>query len=273
MNILITGDKGFIGTHMKGIPHTSYDKVDGLDILDKYQLETTFANNHIDTVIHLAALAGVNKSLIYPENYVQTNIQGTINVIEACKRHNVKHLIFFSSSSVYGNGIPPLNEKDVLNPISPYGISKVAGELLVKSSGIPYTIIRPFSVYGEYGRKDQIFYKWINQIKTNHRITLFGDGSAKRGFTHVSDIINAVKLALDIGAENETYNIGGVEIISMNDVIKELKKYFNFEIEYLPDKPGDISESWADITKAQKKLNYSPKSNFFEKLSIIINTK
>ena len=268
--ILITGDKGFVGLHMDEIPHVGYDLVDGLDILDKYQLETCFANNNIDTVIHLAALAGVHKSLLFPEDYFDTNIKGTQNVIDACKRHNVKHLIFFSSSSVYGNGKPPLKETDELNPISPYGITKVAGELLVKSSGVPYTIIRPFSLYGDKGRKDQIFYKWVNQIKAKGEITLFGDGTAKRGFTNVYDLVDAVKLVLEKGAENKIYNVGGSEIIAMEEVIGKLKENFDFKINLLPENEGDIDQSWADITKARSELVYSPKSNFFINLKEII---
>lgn len=269
--ILITGDKGFVGLHMDEIPHVGYDLVDGFDILDKYQLETWFANNHIDTVIHLAALAGVHKSVLFPEDYFKTNIQGTMNVIEACKRHNVKHLIFFSSSSVYGNARPPLNETSKLEPISPYGITKVAGELLVKNSGVPYTIIRPFSLYGDKGRKDQIFYKWINQIKAKGEITLFGDGTAKRGFTNVYDLVDAVKLVLNKGAENQILNIGGKEIITLNSVIDKLKENFSFTINRLPENGGDIHQSWGDIIKAGARVGYSPKTNFFEELQVIIN--
>lgn len=269
--ILITGDKGFVGLHMSKIPHIGYDLVDGFNILDKYQLETCFANHNIDVVIHLAALAGVHKSLLFPEDYIDTNIKGTLNIIDACKRHKVKHLIFFSSSSVYGNGKPPLKEIDELNPINPYGMTKVAGELLVKSSGVPYTIVRPFSLYGDLGRKDQIFYKWINEIKATGEITLFGDGTAKRGFTNVYDLVDAVNLILEKGATNETYNIGGDEIITMNGVIDTLKLNFDFNVNKLPENKGDIAQSWADITKAKKELGYSPKSNFFEELKVIIN--
>lgn len=268
--ILITGDKGFVGLHMD-IPHVGYDLVDGLDILDKYQLETCFANNQIDIVIHLAALAGVHKSVLFPEAYFDTNIQGTQNIIDACKRHNVKHLIFFSSSSVYGNARPPLNETSSLEPISPYGITKVAGELLVKSSGVPYTIIRPFSLYGDKGRKDQIFYKWINQIKAKGEITLFGDGTAKRGFTNVYDLVDAVKLVLNKGAENQILNIGGKEIITLNSVIDKLKENFSFTINRLPENGGDIHQSWGDIIKAGARVGYSPKTNFFEELQAIID--
>lgn len=269
--ILITGAKGFVGSYMKEIPHVSYDLVDGLDILNKYQLETVFANEHIDVVIHMAAYAGVHKSVLFPDDYIDTNIKGTQNVIEACKRHNVKHLIFFSSSSVYGNGHPPLKETDNLSPINPYGISKLAGELLVKSSGVPYTIIRPFSLYGEFGRKDQIFHKWLNQIHANKEISLFGDGTAKRGFTYVRDLVDAVQLVLRQGAENETYNIGGKEIVEMNKIISFFKDNFTFKIKQLSENKGDINESWADISKAEEKLGYSPKGDLFETLSILVS--
>lgn len=267
--ILITGCKGFVGRHID-IPHVCYDLVDGQDILDEYTLETYFANYHIDTVIHLAALAGVHKSVLFPDKYFDVNIKGTQNVINACKRHGVKHLVFFSSSSVYGNGKPPLKETSQLEPISPYGISKLAGEMLVKSSGVPYTIIRPFSLYGDSGRKDQIFYKWINEIKAKGEITLFGDGSAKRGFTNVYDLIDALYLVIAKGAHNKVYNIGGNQIITMNQIIAFLKQNFTFNVKQLLENKGDIGQSWADISLAKKEIGYRPKSDFFVELKEII---
>lgn len=268
--ILITGEKGFVGKHLtKQIQGIGYDLVDGFDLRDPYQLETVIQNNNIDTVIHLGALAGVYKSELFPSDYIDTNIRGTMNLIASCKRNKVKHLIFFSSSSVYGNGTPPNKETDTLNPISVYGITKLAGELLVKSSGIPYTIIRPFSLYGENGRQDQIFYKWLNLIKKGERIQLFGDGTAKRGFTYVWDLVEAVKIILDKGATNEVYNVGGEELISMNDIINVLKEKYTFEIERLPENKSDIKQSQADISKI-KSLGYEQKSVFINKLKEII---
>lgn len=268
--ILITGDKGFVGKHLtKEISGIGYDLVDGFDLRDKYQLETVIQNNHIDIVIHLGALAGVYKSNLFPDDYIDTNIKGTINLIESCKRNNVKHLIFFSSSSVYGNGTPPNKETDIPKPISVYGITKLAGELLVQSSGVPYTIIRPFSLYGEMGRKDQIFYKWLGLIKQGKSIQLFGDGTAKRGFTYVGDLVEAVKLILEKGATNEVYNVGGEELVSMNDILNVLKEKYNFNIEILPENKSDIKQSQADISKI-KSLGYKQKSVFIEKLKEII---
>lgn len=269
--VLITGDKGFVGSHLTKIltDYVGYDLVDGFDIKNEYQLETVFENNHIDTVIHLAALAGVRKSNLFPDDYISTNINGTLNIVEACKRHNVKHLIFFSSSSVYGNQTPPNKESDVCDPIAPYGITKLAGELLVKSSGVPYTIIRPFSLYGENGRKDQIFYKWINQIKQGKPITLFGDGTAKRGFTYVGDLINGLLLILNRGADNETYNIGGSEIITINEIVDILKEELDCKIDRQPAPKEDILQNWADISKI-KELGFEPKVIFKNKLKEII---
>lgn len=268
--ILITGDKGFVGSHLtKKIKGIGFDLVDGLDIRDKYQLETVFENYHIDTVIHLASLAGVRKGDLLPDDYIDTNIKGTNNIIECCKRHNVKHLIYFSSSSVYGNHLPPNKENDRLNPISTYGITKLASELLVKSSGVPYTIIRPFSLYGENGRKDQIFYKWLNLIKEGKPIELFGDGTAKRGFTYVGDIVEGVKLILSKGATSEVYNIGGEEIITLNDIIKVLKDKYHVRIHFKEENPLDIKDNWADITKI-KSLGYKQKSSFIKNLKKII---
>lgn len=272
--VLITGDKGFVGSHLTKIltDHVGYDLVDGFDIRDKYQLETVFENHHIDTVIHLAALAGVRKSNLFPEEYISTNMIGTLNIIDACKRHNVKHLISFSSSSVYGNQQPPNKETNECNPIAPYGITKLAGELLVKNSGIPYTIIRPFSLYGENGRKDQIFYKWLSQIKQGKPITFFGDGTAKRGFTYVGDLIDGLLLILNRGAENETYNIGSEEVITMNNILEILEEELDFMIDNQPAPKADILQNWADISKI-KKLGFSPKTKFKDKLKEIIRNE
>lgn len=272
--ILITGDKGFIGAHLsKKIGGVGFDLKDGLDIRNTYQLESIFQDNHIDTVIHLAALAGVRKSKLFPEDYISTNIQGIINLLECAKRHNVKHFISFSSSSVYGNQFPPNNEKDTLRPVSLYGITKLAGELLIQSSGIPYTIVRPFSVYGGNGRKDQVFYRWINQIKDNKPISFYGEGDSSRGYTHVSDIVQAVQRILEKGAENEVYNIGGNEIISLQELLSYFKgEFLTLEIEYLPLPQEDILENWADVAKAKEILGWAPKTVFRKELAKIFES-
>lgn len=272
MAILITGDKGFVGSHLtKRLEnYVGYDLVDGFDLRDAYQLESVFENHQIDTVIHMGALAGVRKSKLFPLDYIETNIRGTLNVVESCQRNKIKHLIFLSSSSVYGNQTPPNKETDELEPIAMYGITKLAGELLVKHSGVPYTIIRPFSLYGENGRKDQIHFKWINQIKEGKPITLFGDGSAKRGFTYVGDFVDGLLLLLKKGADNEIYNIGGHEIISINEVIDVFKDKLDFEIDNYPAPKEDIAQNWADTSKIEK-LGYKPKVKFVDKLKEIIN--
>lgn len=269
--VLITGDKGFVGSHLtKQLKeYVGYDLVDGFDIRNKYQLETIFENYHIDTVIHLAALAGVRKSKLFPDEYISTNVTGTLNIIDCCKRHNVKHLISISSSSVYGNQEPPNSEESECQPIALYGMTKLMGELLVKNSGVPYTIIRPFSLYGENGRRDQIFYKWLNQIKEGKPITFFGDGSAKRGFTYVGDFVDGLMLVLRNGASNETYNIGCEEVVTMSDILGILKESVEFEIDHQPSPKEDILQNWADISKI-KGLGYVPKTRFRDKLKEII---
>lgn len=271
--VLITGDKGFVGSHLtKHIKdYVGFDLVDGLDTRNPYQVETVFENNQIDTVIHMAALAGVRKGNLFPNDYIDTNIKGTINIIEACKRHNVKHLIFFSSSSVYGNGNPPNKEEDALNPISIYGITKMAGEFLVKSSGIPYTIIRPFSLYGENGRKDQLLYKWLGQIKQGKPITLFGDGSAKREFTYVGEFVKGVLSILNDEPKNMTFNIAGNEVVTIKDMIDIFKEKLDFKIDNQPAPDEDIKLNWANTQRMALMYDYKPTTKFRDKVLEIID--
>jgi len=195
IRILITGGDGFIANHLCFLlseyvkyEYKSYDIKNGFDIRDKFLLNEYFEAYRPDVVIHMAARAGVRKGEEYPEEFISTNINGTKNVIDMCEKHNVKQLISFSSSSVLGGNnkivgnykvikktlkfvkakpeiLIPLEEDDRYNPKSIYAMTKVAGEIMVKNSNLNWTIIRPFTVYGENGRNDMVIYKWIEQIK------------------------------------------------------------------------------------------------------------
>ena len=180
-NILITGNRGFIGSKFQGI---GFDIKDGNDIRNRLALDVLFEIAQIDTVIHCAALTGVRRSELYPEEYISTNILGTKNLVDMAEKYKVKHFIHFSSSSVYAEaGEEPLSENSPLEPDSLYGITKLAAEKIVKRSNLSWCIVRPFTVYGEYGRMDQVLEKWINQVKSGKPITMYGDGSSGRGYS------------------------------------------------------------------------------------------
>lgn len=277
--ILITGHKGFVGSHLTKlldemkIEWIGYDLVEGNDIRNRLQLENYFLDNRIDAVIHLAALVHPIKSMMFPDEYISTNVNGTHYLLDCAKRHNVKHFVFFSSSSIYGNQQPPNSEDSPYMSESIYAMSKASGEMLVRASGVPYTIIRPFTIYGENGRKDQVIYKWLNMHKDGRPITVFGNGSSKRGYTYVKDLIEGILtiLAKPKISVNQTFNLGGTEIISINDLAEIFKDSLGAKIEYLPLPKGDVYENWADITKAQKMLGYNPKENFRKNVLEIIS--
>lgn len=271
--ILITGSEGFIGSKLlqrlsKDYITKGYDIKSGDDLRDKYKLADLFQKENFDTVIHLAARAGVRMGEEHPEEFISTNINGTLNLVNLAKKHDIKHFILFSSSSVYGEQPSPNKETDELQPIGVYGASKAMTETLVKSSGVPYTIIRPFTVYGENGRLDQVIFKWVEQIKAGKEITVFGDGSSKRGYTYVQDLIDGVAQVVEIGAENEIYNLGGNEIISLSQLVELFKPYTD-NFKYLPLPKEDIPENWGDITKA-KEIGFNPQPNFIKNVTKIL---
>ncbi len=271
--ILITGDMGFIGTHLKEALNNfkGFDMKNGLDIRNKYDLELAFECNQFDTVIHLAALAGVRRSKLYPDEYISTNIEGTWNVGKMCEKYGCR-LISFSSSSVYGNSIPPTKENDQKEPISLYGITKLAGEKIVNNLEIPTTIIRPFTVYGQGGRNDQVIYKWLNQYKAGKKITVYGDGESSRGYVHINDLVSVIKklVSMEWSWKHEDFNIGGVEIIKLKDIIKLFKSVYPLVEFNKEEKPADdVKEQYADISKAKKILGYKPEIKFNETVESI----
>jgi len=281
--ILITGYAGFIGGYLTKLLENDYnlfgyDLVDNYDIRDKFKLDRLFDKERFDVVIHLAARAGVRTGEEFPDEFISTNINGTKNIIEACEKYGVKQLISFSSSSVLGGnkkggsgkGVA-LKESDNYNPKSLYAITKVMGEMMIKNSSLNYTIIRPFTVYGENGRKDMVIYKWIEQIKREEPITVFGSGKSKRGYTYVKDLVDGVKRCiLNKKAYKEIIHLGGSEIISLKDMLKIFSD--NREIEMIKTEmpKADVMESWTKSDKAKKLLGWEPKANFEKYLTNIL---
>ena len=304
MNICITGGAGFIGSHLcenlvkeghKVICIDNFSKfyspilkkrnINWLnqqdnfilkkeDIRDKSSIDNIFADFAIDTVIHCAAMAGVRPSIENPELYNQVNITGTMNILEAMKKHDIKKLIFASSSSVYGNNESiPFSENDNVDfPISPYAATKKAGELLIHTYHHLYNIsalcLRFFTVYGPRQRPDLAIYKFTEKIANNEIIPVYGDGSTERDYTYITDIIDGVIKAIDYLNSNsncyEIFNLGESTTIKLSLMISTIEKYLGKKAKkkFLQLQPGDVKRTFADVKKSREKLNYNPQTSF-----------
>lgn len=283
MSILITGNNGFIGSYLTEKLAEKNEKIIGFDfainsnedIRDEWALDKVFNENQVTEVIHLAALAGVRNGNLYPEKYISTNILGTWNICKMCEKYNVSHLIFYSSSSVYGNGNPPIKEVDECNPISLYGLTKLAGENIVKNCKVKQkTIVVPFTVYGKNGRKDEVVYRWLEQYKNNKPITVYGNGESSRGYVHIDDLVDiTIKILKEKQFEwkCEKFNIGGAEIIKLKELVYLFKENIrDLKIDKLEMPELDIYENFADISKAKKLLGYNPEKKFVDIIKEII---
>jgi len=286
--ILITGSKGFIGSRIVkefsdrgGYDIVEYDIVDGLDICNAVQLDRVFAKENFDAVIHLAALAGVVGGEKDRISYINVNILGTENIVECCRKYGVK-LLFFSSSSVLGGNKDieyGLRESDPYNPIGIYGLSKMWGEYFVKNSDIKYTIVRPFSVYGEGGRHDMVIYKWLDQIKRRGKITVYGKNTI-RGYTYVGDVSKAIfDLISNNIFNNDIIHIGGNEKITIENLLTLLRKtvdkcgvlFDSFDdVTYKPLSHYDVPVSFADTSRAERIIGFKPEHLFEKRVEKII---
>jgi len=298
-HILITGGAGFIGSHLTRRLLDRGDRVTVLDDFndfydparkrgnvapflaeagDRYRLvegdirdealvEEIFARGDLDGVIHLAARAGVRPSLSEPILYEEVNCIGTLRLLEAARRHGPEVFIFGSSSSVYGiNKKVPFAEADrVDQPISPYATTKRTGELLCYNyhhlHGLKISCLRFFTVYGPAQRPEMAIHKFTDLLARGEAIPLFGDGSSRRDYTFVSDIVDGVVASLDAEFGFEILNLGGAETTALADLVRWIAAELAVEprIDYLPDQPGDVPITYADVTKAGRLLGYSPK--------------
>jgi UDP-glucuronate 4-epimerase len=273
MIILITGDAGFVGKHLiTNLSKTSdkihgYDLQRGEDILNMYKLWSTFDKVRPDIVIHLAAKPGVRGSNKFAEEYIRTNIAGTKNIVDVCHEFGVKKLIFFSSSSVYGNCTPPAMESSNKKPISMYGVTKLAGEQIVQISKVPSVTVRPFTIYGENGREESVLWKWKNNILAARPIDVYGDGKSCRGYVYIQDVVSVISELIQMPWtwEKEDFNVGGDEIIFLDDIISIFQEIFPLtKINRLPLPEEDIYQQYADISKAKGMLRFNPQKKFKE---------
>lgn len=300
--ILITGCAGFIGFHLSlrlleqgsqiiGIDNINdyYDrrlKYDRLDLLKKYKhfsfingsinnlelLEELFVQNNFDLVINLAAQAGVRYSLENPGSYIQSNLVGFANILECCKNHQIKHLIYASSSSVYGNNkkTPSSISDRVDEPISLYAATKKANELMAHSYShtfnLPTTGLRFFTVYGPWGRPDMALFKFANSIVNGQPIEVYNYGNMKRDFTYIDDVVESIVRIIKNGPPNESssyyklYNIGNNSPVKLNYFIEILEEQLGIKanIRLLPMVTGEVLETYADIDQLANDIQFSP---------------
>jgi UDP-glucuronate 4-epimerase len=300
--VLVTGCAGFIGSHTcekliaEGYHVTGIDNFDdfyprsmkerniaGLLSSDNFDfLEGNICNtndlNHlagnVDLVIHLAAKAGVRPSTIDPDSFIENNINGTHQVLKWMHRNNINKLVFGSSSSIYGNNkkVPFCETDNVDFPISPYALTKKSCELLNYTYHSLYAIdvvnLRFFTVYGPRQRPDLAIRKFIELIKRDEPLPVFGDGSSSRDYTYIDDIVDGIlKAALFVDQrENvyETFNIGNSSPIKLSELLELLYEIFDKEpkLSHLPMQEGDVNRTYADISKAKNLLGYSPLTPF-----------
>ncbi len=242
-----------------------YSLVEG-DIRDREFVRELCLKHRFDTIIHLAAQPGVRLSLEQPQLYMDINVNGTLNLLEAARDSKVKKFVFGSSSSVYGDsGVIPFREEGPLNPISPYGVSKRTGELLCRNwnylYGLNVAMLRFFTVYGPRQRPDMAIHKFVRRVMRGETIKLFGDGSSRRDYTFVTDIVEGVMAVADSDFSLETFNLGDSSPVELSRLIATIEKAVGRPavIEHLPDQPGDPSVTYADISRAAKSVGYCPK--------------
>ena len=252
-----------------------------MDICDKEALDSLFAAEHFDAVVNLAAQVGVRYSVENPYAYVQSNILGFLNILEACRYNPVRHLVFASSSSVYGlNEQVPYNEDDKVDaPVSLYAATKKADELMAHSYaklyGIPATGLRFFTVYGPWGRPDMAPMLFADAITRGEPIKIFNNGDLIRDFTYIDDIVEGTVRALDRpstadecanGVPYRIFNIGCSQPVKLMDFINEMESSLGKEARkvYLPMQQGDVYQTNADTIKLEKHVGYKPRTTLAE---------
>jgi UDP-glucuronate 4-epimerase len=305
MRILVTGGAGFIGSHLverlladghniailddfndfydpkiKRANISNVQKeiaVHELDLRDAEEVADLFKNEKFDAVFHLAARAGVRPSIQHPQLYYDTNVAGTLHLLEAARSVGVEKFIFASSSSVYGAAkrVPFSEEEHLTQTLSPYAATKIAGEFLCSTYSSLYNMrivaLRYFTVYGGRQRPDLAIHQFTRKIHAGEAIDQFGDGTTRRDYTYIDDIIQGTIAALNhdggpsrTGGLFDVFNLGESETIQLKDLIAAIEKTLGkkAKINRLPDQAGDMALTCADISKARKVLGYDPKTKF-----------
>jgi UDP-glucuronate 4-epimerase len=295
--ILITGGAGFIGSHLaerlladgrRVVLLDNFDPyyeasikrrnvagalgrpacrlVEG-DIRDAALLDDLFGAERFEAVVHLAARAGVRPSIQDPVLYSSVNLDGTTRLLEACRRHGVCRFLFGSSSSVYGNNekVPFAESDPVDHPISPYAATKKAGELLCHAYhhlfDLRVACLRFFTVYGPRQRPEMAIHKFARLLAEGREIEQYGDGSSARDYTYVSDIVEGILRALDRCRAYHVWNLGGSQTTTLAELVRKIAGGLGTEprVRVLPAQPGDVERTWADIDRARRELDWSPR--------------
>jgi UDP-glucuronate 4-epimerase len=242
------------------------------DILDRENLRRIFEDAKPETVVHLAAWAGVRPSLEKPALYSDVNVTGTVNLLELAREFSTPCFIFGSSSSVYGGSskVPFAEDDPVGSPISPYAATKRAGELLchtyAHNFSMHITCLRFFTVYGPRQRPEMAIHKFAQLLSEDKEIPIFGKGDSRRDYTYVDDIVGGVLAAIESNPTFEIINLGESQTIALLDLVKHLEDAFGKKarLRFLPDQPGDMSITYADISRARRLLGYNPQKPFKE---------
>jgi UDP-glucuronate 4-epimerase len=297
--VLVTGGAGFIGSHVceallargdrvvaldnfddfydasikrrnltASAKHATFTLIEG-DIRDADAVGATIVAHGVDTIVHLAARAGVRPSIENPLLYQDVNVRGTNVLLEAARAHRVGRFVMASSSSVYGNNDKaPFSEDDrVDHPISPYAATKKACELIAHSYchlfDMNVTCLRLFTAYGPRQRPDLAIHKFARLIEAGRPIPVFGDGSTSRDYTYVADIVDGVLRAVDRCSGYRLYNLGESRPVSLSDLIKSIERALGRSavVDRRPMQPGDVNRTYADIGRATAELGYDPKTD------------
>ncbi len=309
MNFLVTGGAGFIGYHVcdrllnDGHAVWVLDDLNDFydpkikqanlrdlqaaakpltfiqgDLTDRGCLDELFDSAGFDQVVHLAARAGVRPSLLEPALYQRVNVEGTANLLESARVHGVKKITMASSSSVYGvNAKVPFSERDpIFSAISPYAASKLAcealGHVYHHVYGMDIVALRFFTVYGPRQRPDLAIHKFARLISGGKPIPVFGDGSTARDYTYVTDTVNGVLACTQMEFGYEVFNLGESQTVTLNRLIELLERHLGRKalIDRRPPQPGDVPITFADISKAQKRLRYDPKVKIEEGIPLFV---
>jgi UDP-glucuronate 4-epimerase len=308
MRILVTGGAGFIGSHLvegllaaghevvilddfndfydPAIKHANIADfakdvaVHHADLRDNASVRNVFRREKFDTIVHLAARAGVRPSIQQPQLYYDTNVTGTLHLLEAARVTGVERFIFASSSSVYGatKNIPFSEDQNLSQTLSPYGATKIAGEFLCSTYSHLYQIrivaLRYFTVYGPRQRPDLAIHQFTRRIYAGQPIDQFGDGTTRRDYTYVDDIIDGTVAALGYdGPFFDVFNLGESETIQLKDLICAIENALGkkAKINRLPEQSGDMPLTCADISKARKLLGFNPTTRFSDGLPRFID--
>ncbi len=327
MKILVTGSAGFIGSSLIKDLLARGDEVVGIDNLNDYYdpqikldrlnqfndhdlfthikgdivdidlLEKCFENNNFDSVVNLAAQAGVRYSIENPRAYIDSNIVGFLNILECCRNFKINHLVYASSSSVYGaNELMPFSvNHNVDHPLSLYAASKKSNELMAHTYSelysLPTTGLRFFTVYGPWGRPDMALFKFTKSIFEGEEIEIFNFGKHKRDFTYIDDIVNGIikviekppqknpnwtGLKPDPGSSRapwKVYNIGNNSPVELEEFIKAIEDSIGLKAKknFLPLQPGDVPDTYADISALEKDFNYRPNTSIYEGINKFID--